>query len=260
MSKLKQMKNAIVDFIPPIHKEGYSFIFIFAAVTIILWTLWSPLGFLGLVLTVWCIAFFRDPNRIIPEGENLVVSPADGLIHKIEETNFPQELGLGDEKVWRVSVFLNVFNVHVNRLPMSGKVSALNYHPGQFLSADLDKASDVNERQSVVIDCQNGQKIVCVQIAGMIARRIVCDLEEEQQVNRGDRYGLIRFGSRVDIYLPKGIKPQVSVGQTAIGGETIIADFGNLEIDNEPEIEKIDSDNEGETPNNIINVNVDEQQ
>lgn len=221
----KNLLSVIQESIPPIHKEGHSFIFIFAAVSALLWAMYEPLGFIGLVATVWCAFFFRDPIRVVPEGEGLVISPADGLIQKIEKVSPPEELGLGDEKVVRISIFLNIFNVHINRLPISGEVETLNYHPGQFLSANLDKASVENERQSVVIKTKDDQKIVCVQIAGFIARRIVCYLEDKQEVVAGDRYGLIRFGSRVDIYLPQGVNPLVIPGQTAIGGETILADL-----------------------------------
>lgn len=221
----KNIFSLIVDSIPPINKEGHKFVFIFAGVSLFLWALYSPLGFFGLIATAWCAYFFRDPDRMIPIGDGLVVSPADGLVQKIEKVSPPEELGLEDEELIRVSIFLNVFDVHVNRAPISGEVTALNYHPGQFLSANLDKASSENERQSVVIKTKTGQQIVCVQIAGLIARRIICDLQDEQDVEAGERYGLIRFGSRTDIYLPKGVNPNVVVGQRAIGGETIIADL-----------------------------------
>lgn len=221
----KNLFQLIQDFIPPIHKEGHRFIFIFAAVSIFLYVLYEPFGFLGLVATVWCVYFFRDPERIVPQGEGLVISPADGMVQKIEKVAPPAELGLGDEKVTRISVFLNIFNVHVNRAPIEGEITALNYHPGKFLSANLDKASSENERQSIVIKTKDDHEIVCVQIAGLIARRIICDLEDKQKVKTGERYGLIRFGSRVDIYLPKGINAQVVEGQTAIAGETILADL-----------------------------------
>lgn len=222
----KNLINLIFDSIPPIHKEGHVFIYIFAVVTIILWAIYTPLGFLGLIATVWCALFFRDPERVIPVGDNFIVSPADGVVSKIEKVAPPQELGLGDEEVVRVTVFLNIFNVHINRFPVTGEVTALNYHPGKFLSANLDKASVENERQSVVIKTKDGgHTVVCVQIAGLIARRIVCYLEDEQSMQAGERYGLIRFGSRADIYLPAGVNPKVVEGQTAIAGETILADL-----------------------------------
>jgi phosphatidylserine decarboxylase len=218
------LSKLIQDFIPPIHKEGHVFIFIFAMVSVLLWAIYSPLGFLGLVATVWCVFFFRDPVRVVPEGD-FIVSPADGLIQKIEKVAPPAELGLGDEKVTRISIFLNIFDVHVTRSPVAGEVTTLNYHPGQFLSANLDKASSENERQSVVIQTAEGQNVICVQIAGLIARRIVCYLEDKQKIAAGERYGIIRFGSRVDVYLPDGVNPMVVEGQRALGGETIFADL-----------------------------------
>jgi len=233
---LKTIFNVIKDSIPPIHKEGHYFVTIFAVGTILLWAIWSPLGFVGLVATVWCAYFFRDPARVTPEGDSLVISPADGLIQKIEKVAPPAELGLSDEKVTRISIFLNIFDVHINRCPISGEVTVLNYHPGKFLSANLDKASVENERQSVVIKTPDGQEIVCVQIAGLIAKRIVCYLEDKQKVTAGERYGLIRFGSRADIYLPKGVNAQVIAGQRAIGGETILADLKSKAANRKGEI------------------------
>lgn len=224
MSPIQNMFQVIKDTIPPIHKEGHRFVIIFALISLLVGSAYEPLGWIGAIVTLWCAFFFRDPQRVVPEGDTLVISPADGLVQKIQKITPPEELGLGDKEVYRISIFLNVFNVHINRVPISGEIETLNYHPGQFLSANLDKASDLNERQTVVIN--NGdKKIVCVQIAGQVARRIVCDLEEGQKVETGDRFGLIRFGSRTDIYLPDGVNPQVVVGQTAIGGETILADI-----------------------------------
>ncbi|MDB2414588.1 phosphatidylserine decarboxylase [Rickettsiales bacterium] len=225
MDKLKDMFNVIRETIPPIHKEGHIFIFIFAAVTIFLGSFSDSLGWVGTILTLWCAYFFRDPERITPVNDGFVISPADGYIQKIEKVSPPEELGMGDKKVNRITIFLNVFNVHINRIPVAGEITTLNYHPGQFLSANLDKASDVNERQSVVIKTEDGKEVICVQIAGQIARRIICDLKEGQEVKTGERYGLIRFGSRADIYLPEGVNPLVIAGQTAIGGETVLADL-----------------------------------
>jgi phosphatidylserine decarboxylase len=223
------------DFIPPIHKEGHVFIFIFAMVAIFLWAVWAPLGFVGLVATVWCVFFFRDPVRLVPSDGNYVVSPGDGYIQKIEQVAPPAELGLGDKKVTRISVFLNIFNVHVTRSPVAGEVTTLNYHPGKFLSANLEKASSENERQSVVITTPQGQNVVCVQIAGLIARRIVCYLEDKQSLKAGERYGIIRFGSRIDVYLPEGVNPLVAEGQTALGGETIFADLNGKSLSRKAE-------------------------
>lgn len=229
MDFVKNLLELLQKGIPPIHKEGHVFVFIFAAVSLVMGLIYEPFGWLGAVATLWCVYFFRDPARAIPEGGGLIISPADGLIQKIEKAAPPAELGLGETEVNRISIFLNVFNVHVNRIPISGDVYELNYRPGKFLSANLDKASEENERQAVVITTEGDKQVVCVQIAGLIARRIICDLTEGQKVTTGERYGIIRFGSRVDVYLPEGVNPLVVAGQTAIGGETILADLeGNL--------------------------------
>ncbi|MFK7968507.1 MAG: phosphatidylserine decarboxylase [Rickettsiaceae bacterium] len=208
-----------------IHREGYIFIIIFAVVTFVLGAFSTTFGWIGGICTAWCAYFFRNPERVTPISDDFIVSAADGIVQKIKEVTPPSELGLGDEEMIRVSVFLNIFNVHVNRLPASGKILSLNYHPGKFFNASLDKASIHNERQSVLMETVSGVKIAFVQIAGLIARRIVCDLEESQEVKAGQRYGLIRFGSRADIYLPLKTNILVSEGQTCIGGETIIADM-----------------------------------
>ena len=208
-----------------IHREGYIFIIIFAVVTFILASFSAKLGLAGIVATIWCIYFFRNPSRTTPQGEHLVISAGDGVVQSIVEASPPPELEIGDAPMIRVSVFLNIFNVHVNRVPASGKILKLHYNPGKFLNASLDKASIHNERQSVLMENKHGQNIVFVQIAGLVARRIVCDLEEDTKVQAGSRYGIIRFGSRVDIYLPLKTAILVTEGQTVIGGETIIADF-----------------------------------
>jgi len=208
--------------IPPLHPEGIRFVLIFAALSIGLGLLWAPLWGVGGVLTLWCAWFFRNPERTTPKGKGLVTAPADGKVCLIEEAGWPTELGKGP-KVWRVSIFMNVFNVHVNRTPVAGTISKLAYVPGKFFNAELDKASKDNERQLVEMTTGNGQKIAYVQIAGLIARRIVCYLKEGQKVGAGEIFGLIRFGSRVDVYLPKGLAPTVEVGQITRAGETIIA-------------------------------------
>lgn len=213
-----------------IHREGYIFVVIFAAATFLFASFSSTLGWIGFIATTWCAYFFRNPERHTPVDENLVISPADGVITAITETAPPPELGLGDQEMLRISVFLNVFDVHVNRMPVSGKVTALHYHPGKFFNASLDKASVHNERQSVLIETKEGVKVVCVQIAGLIARRIVCDLEEGDEVKGGERYGIIRFGSRADVYLPRKTVPLVCVGQRAIGGETVFANFKTSKV------------------------------
>jgi phosphatidylserine decarboxylase len=221
------MLDTIKDFIPPIHKEGYVFILLFALATLILFAVSDKLGIIGLILTVWCVYFFRDPIRVVPDDSNLVISPADGLITSITNVPAPKEVAadMDDEEFTRVSIFLNVFDVHVNRSPVTGKISRIKYHPGKFLNATLDKASEDNERNTMLIEHESGKKFVVVQIAGLIARRIVCDAESDQDIKAGERYGIIRFGSRVDVYMPKSIKPGVIVGQRAIGGETVIADI-----------------------------------
>lgn len=208
----------------PIHNDGWKFVGIFAIIAIILYTISSTLGFIGLILTGWCYYFFRSPKRTTPIKDGLIVSPADGTVCLIQNVKAPAEYEMGVEERTRVSIFLNVFDVHVQRIALSGVVKKVIYHPGKFLNASLDKASDDNERQTVIV--QNGDiEIAFTQIAGLIARRIRCDIKEGQQVSVGQLYGLIRFGSRVDIYLPPKVSPLVLVGQRMIGGETIIADI-----------------------------------
>lgn len=219
----KEMLKDILDYIPQIHKEGYVFIAIAILFTLIAFSFSKGIGIILLIITIWCVTFFRDPERVTFPDEKLIVSPADGRVDKIALAKPPAELNMGDEQMTRVSVFLSVFDVHVNRIPIGGAVKALNYHPGKFLSATLDKSSDMNERQSVLIETEGGINIAVVQIAGLIARRIVCDLDENQQVKAGERFGIIRFGSRVDLYIPKKLKVNVLEGQYMIGGETVIA-------------------------------------
>jgi len=210
----------------PISKEGHRFIAIFAAVTAALFIFIGPfLGWIGVVLTVWCVYFFRDPDRHVPTREGLLVSPADGVVQMIERSVPPEELGMGTDPLLRISVFLNVFNVHVNRVPLGGTIIKQVYRPGKFLNAALDKASEENERHAVHLRTEDGLNIAFVQIAGLVARRIVCHLRDGQEVRTGDRFGLIRFGSRTDVYLPEGIEPLIGVGQNMIGGETVIADL-----------------------------------
>jgi phosphatidylserine decarboxylase len=208
----------------PIHPEGYLFIGIFALASLVLFIIWKPLGWIGVVLTLWCVYFFRDPPRVTPVRDGLVVAPADGKISAVALAVPPAELGLGSESVPRVSIFMSVFDVHVNRAPVAGEIERIVYRPGKFLSADLDKASEDNERNALVIRTTSGRYGV-VQIAGLVARRIVCFVKEGELVAAGQRFGLIRFGSRVDVYLPAGTKPLVAVGQYALGGETVIADL-----------------------------------
>ena len=221
MNKGSLLDNVLV----PIAREGWPFIAIFGLVSLILYFVYAPLGWIGLVLTLWCVYFFRNPDRVTPEREGLIVSPADGIVQMIAEVSPPEELDMGSEPVVRVSVFMNVFDCHVNRIPSDGRIGKLVYVPGQFLNASLDKASEENERQMVRIDLDSGAFIGAVQIAGLIARRIVCYLEEDQTVLAGERFGLIRFGSRVDIYLPHGAVSHAVIGQKCVSGETILADL-----------------------------------
>lgn len=209
----------------PINKAGYPFIAIFAAVTIALFMWWEPLGVIGTVLTAWCAYFFRDPDRTTPDDDNLVICPADGVVQSVVKAPPPPELDMGAEPMTRVAVFMNVFNVHVNRSPVTGTVSAKHYRPGRFFNASLDKASEFNERMSLKVKKDDGTEIAFVQIAGLVARRILCYVETGAPLKAGERFGLIRFGSRVDIYLPDGVRPLVIEGQTTIAGETVIADL-----------------------------------
>ena len=208
----------------PVHPEGLPFIGGFALVALILFWLWTPLGWLGVLATAWCAYFFRDPPRVTPVRDGLIVSPADGRISQVSLAQPPAELEMGVAPRPRVSIFMSVFDVHVNRSPASGPIERVAYRPGKFINADLDKASEDNERNGLVIRTAAG-RIGVVQIAGLLARRIVCFVREGQSVTAGERIGLIRFGSRVDIYLPEGMRPLVSEGQLSIAGETIIADL-----------------------------------
>lgn len=209
----------------PIHRAGWPFIALFAAVTLGLFIIEDFLGWVGVILTLWCVYFFRDPARATPKREGLVISPADGVITLIDEAAPPPELEMGDDPRPRVAVFMNVFNVHVNRSPVDGEVSAMAYRPGKFLNASLDKASVDNERQSLRVTSKDGKDLAVVQIAGLVARRILCDVKQGQTLAAGERFGMIRFGSRVDVYLPKGVQPLVLLGQTAVAGETVLADM-----------------------------------
>jgi phosphatidylserine decarboxylase len=208
----------------PVHREGLPFIGMFALASLFLFWLWSPLGWLGTMATIWCVYFFRDPARVTPIREGIVVSPADGRVSRIVNAVPPKELGLGERSMARVSIFMSVFDSHVNRSPVSGKIERIVYHAGAFLNADLDKASENNERNSYLI-AVGRERVAVVQIAGLIARRIVCFVREGASVGAGERIGMIRFGSRVDVYLPDSVRPLVAEGQTAIAGETVIADL-----------------------------------
>jgi len=207
---------------PKIHDEGYKFIVIFIIATIVLYFVNGFLGFIGLVLTIWCYYFFRDPERISIGDENYLTSPADGVVLQVLETNGPKELGLENKKYKKVSIFMNVFDCHVNRTPCSGKVSEILYKPGKFVNASLDKASEDNERNYYKIKNTHGEDIIVVQIAGLVARRIVTETSIDEELKQGSKIGMIRFGSRADLYF-ENYQPLVKVDQKTIAGETLIA-------------------------------------
>ena len=207
---------------PKIHNEGYKFIVIFILITIVLYFISGFLGFLGLALSIWCYYFFRDPERISIGDENYLTSPADGLVLQVLDTEGPKELGLENRKFKKVSIFMNVFDCHVNRSPCSGKISEILYKPGKFINASLDKASEDNERNYYKIKDNHGNDIIVVQIAGLVARRIVCETNNGQTLSQGERIGMIRFGSRADVYY-ENYDPIVKVGQKTISGETLLA-------------------------------------
>jgi phosphatidylserine decarboxylase len=217
--------NSIRSQLSPIHPEGFPFIGGFAVVAIVLLWLWPPLGWLAVVATAWCAYFFRDPLRVTPTRDGLVVAPADGTVSRVTEAVPPAELALGARPRTRISIFMSVFNCHVNRSPLAGRIERMVYRKGAFVSADLDKASESNERNMFVIATAAGTRIAVIQIAGLVARRIVPFVREGETVAAGQRIGMIRFGSRVDVYLPEGARPQVGEGQTAIAGETVLADL-----------------------------------
>lgn len=222
MSLFDTLRNTIV----PVHKEGYPFVAAFFAGSLVLGWVFEPLFWVGLVLTLWCAYFFRDPERVTPQDDDLVISPADGRVSSIRMEVPPEELYLSTEPMLRISIFMNVFDCHVNRSPMRGRVVNIAYREGSYLNAELDKASKENERNGLVVETRHGQ-IGVVQIAGLVARRIVCWANPSQPLDAGERFGLIRFGSRLDVYLPAGAEPRVSLGQRAIAGETVIAEFNS---------------------------------
>jgi phosphatidylserine decarboxylase len=221
--------NSIRSQLSPIHPQGYPFIAGFAVAAVVLFWLWHPLGVIGAIATAWCVYFFRDPPRITPRREGLVVAPADGRISRIAQAVAPPELNLGAEIFLRISIFMSVFDCHINRSPVAGRIERIVYRAGAFLSADLDKASENNERNAFVIATNAGGRIPVVQIAGLVARRIVAFAREGETIAAGQRIGMIRFGSRVDVYLPAATVPLVGEGQTAIAGETVLADLEVLQ-------------------------------
>ena len=226
---MKKDKPLLTTVMPPINRAGWPFIAIFTAIALFAAWLWEPLGWAGAILTLWCTYFFRDPDRVTPVRAGLVISPADGVIQSVGPAEAPMDLKL-EGALNRISVFMNVFDVHVNRIPMTGSVEEVQYRPGKFVNASLDKASQLNERQSIRLKTESGAEIGIVQIAGLVARRIKCDVEPGQVMLAGERFGLIRFGSRVDVYLPANIPALVAPGQRAVAGETVIADFQAQEV------------------------------
>ena len=220
MSLVDTIRSTLV----PIHREGWKFVAGFFVASLLLGAAWEPLMWIGFVLTAWCAYFFRDPERLTPQDDDLVISPADGRVSAIQMTVPPEELHLGNEPMLRISVFMNVFNCHVNRAPMRGRVSRVAYRAGKFLNADLDKASQENERNGLVIESAHGP-IGVVQIAGLVARRILCWTSMNDNLEAGERFGLIRFGSRVDLYLPPGSRPRVVFGEKVKATSTILAEF-----------------------------------
>ncbi|GHD61110.1 phosphatidylserine decarboxylase proenzyme [Thalassobaculum fulvum] len=213
----------------PIAREGRPFIAAFAVVTLLLGLLADWLLVPGVVLTAWCVYFFRDPHRVTPTRDGLVISPADGRVVSIASVPWPKELAMGEGEATRIGIFMNVFDVHVNRIPVDGRVTKLAYVPGAFVNASFDKASEQNERQCVAMETGDGRPLAFVQIAGLVARRIVCHLTEGQPVLAGERMGMIRFGSRVDVYLPAGVAPLVVEGQRCVAAETVLADLSSAE-------------------------------
>lgn len=219
--------------IPKFHirREGGPFILIFCIITLVFFSIAQLLGWIGLIVTTWCVYFFRDPDRTTPIDSRLVISPADGVIQAVVEAPPPRELGMEDRPLKRVSVFMNVFDCHVNRSPVDGTIAAFAYRPGRFFNASLDKASEENERRAMRLKTPDGQELAVVQIAGLVARRIVCWAFDGQKLSAGERYGMIRFGSRVDVYLPDDSRVLVIPGQRAIAGETVIAELRSTEAD-----------------------------
>jgi phosphatidylserine decarboxylase len=233
VSDRRNFFDTLADHVAPVHQDGYMFLAVGAAATLLLFLIFPPLAWIAALITAWIAYFFRDPARVTPLREGLVVAPADGRISAMERVRPPAELGLGDAPRLRLSIFLSVFDVHINRAPVAGRITRSVYVPGSFLNAALDKASEDNERRCLVIRTAAGVDIAVVQIAGILARRIVTFVKEGDNVGVGERFGLIRFGSRVDVYLPPGQGALVAVGQRAIAGETVLADLKSEEAERE---------------------------
>lgn len=230
------MYDTIKQVLAPVHRAGWPFVAGAFVIAVVLGFLWEPLFWLGLLATAYCAYFFRDPARVTPARPGLVVSPADGRVQTIADVRPPKELEMGETALPRISIFLSILDVHINRVPVDGTVERTEYCRGTFVNAALDKASEENERKAVRLETGDGRTIGMVQIAGLVARRIVCRLQAGQQVRAGERFGLIRFGSRVDVYLPSGVSPLVIVGQRAVGGETVLADLTSDEPPRQGEV------------------------
>ena len=224
-SPLAHLGKLARETVPPMHPAGRPFVLAFAVASLFLRRLWRPAGVLGGIATAWCAWFFREPKRVTPSRSDIAVAPADGTVSEVTHALPPAELELGQRLMTRISTFLTIFDVHAQRLPISGQVRKLAYRPGAFLSADVDKASDDNERNAMLLRADDGTEVVAVQIAGLVARRIVCSAHEGDQANAGETYGLIRFGSRVDLYVPTDSRVLVETGQRTIGGETTVAEL-----------------------------------
>jgi phosphatidylserine decarboxylase len=229
--------DTVADVIAPVHADGYKFLAIAAGLTLFFFLVWPPMGWLGALATAWIAYFFRDPARVTPLRDGLVIAPGDGKVCALERVRPPGELGLGDPERLRISIFLSVFDVHINRAPVAGRVSRSIYVQGSFINAAADKASELNERRATIITTPDATEIAVVQIAGLIARRIVSFVREGESVGTGQRIGLIRFGSRVDVYLPPGHGALVALGQRAIGGETVLADLKSHEPEREARLQ-----------------------
>lgn len=236
MAQPSSLLDTIASSFVPVHRDGHKYVAGAAAITLLFFLLWTPLGWICVLLTIYVAYFFRDPDRVTPLREGLVISPADGQVVAIDQVAPLRDLELGAEPVIRISIFLSVFDVHINRAPVAGKILRLVYSPGLFLNAALDKASDDNERRSLVFETHKGQQIGVVQIAGLVARRIVVFVEDGSTIGVGERFGLIRFGSRVDVYLPAGQTALVAVGQRAVAGETVLADLNSDEAEREARV------------------------
>lgn len=237
MPERESLFDTIADHITPVHADGYKFLAIACALTLLFFLLWSPLGWLAALVTAWIAYFFRDPPRVTPLRDGLVIAPADGKICAVERVRPPGELGLGDTDRLRISIFLSVFDVHINRAPLPGRIARSVYVQGSFINAAADKASELNERRAIVITTPDATEIAVVQIAGLIARRIVTFVKDGESVGVGQRIGLIRFGSRVDLYLPPGRGALVAPGQRAVGGETVLADLKSQESEREARLQ-----------------------